>query len=314
MWRAGCPTGEVCSSFALQGLTFYGASFGATPTTIILDRSVKPVATGGLQTIRFDDVATRMAPTFPSTARFDSNLSTVVSSDMASVLARAVTPGTSHLRIEDASGRYVDSVEVRSAPIASAAFNDRSEGRGWRFVGPPGSSTAYAIRTGASVRLEIAIRDAASTRMVDESMAISGACPSVTVQREAWDLNTLVAVAAGTCALTFQAGGTSQWNLAVTTADSPDAIAVLASESEVDLSPTTVLPLSVARNVCFVATIGSLPMLGVSWTVELSSNVQRVATFTGPNCVSLLGTSTGPATVTVRASGFSRTFPIAVGP
>jgi hypothetical protein len=307
----GCPVGLTCSTETPNGLFFVGAAFS---DGIVGASDVAPIAAGGVEKIEAVTGTNANSPPFGGSFTATSSDPSVLVVDFVtppSLQARGVATGTSYARLfQPGTSMLLDEVDVKVEPIAKATLVplelalvlDQAKGT------PP---APWALLAGAAdpIPLVAQLHAANGDRLVDEEMQIASTAASVT--QPAWDLAAATLPAQpGTADFTIQAGGAS---FAVTAplVASVDDIESWAGMATMPPTVTTTSDVSL----CFTARSGGVPVAGATWQYNASAGltVQMTASATVfGNCVEVQGTAVGPATVTVTASGFTKSFAVTV--
>jgi hypothetical protein len=304
-----CPTGETCSTEAPHGLFFEGASFsdfaGASGLPI--------VAAGGTEGV------TALTGSGLDSSPFG-GLFTATSSDPGALAIDAVAPPSLQVHghapadavvklFQAGTTDLLDQVDVQVEAISAATLFP-SELVVPESAAPTPTTAPWALLAGsAAVPLVVRLQGTSADRLVDEATTLTQ--PAGAPVRQAWDLFAVTAPAApGLSSFTIQAGGASF----LVTAP------VVATIDDLTLIPLTSSPATAAQigangaDLCFLAQSAGAVVVGATWTFTGSSNLELLPGFTegSPSCIAAAGTAVGPATLTVAASGFSKTFDLTV--
>jgi hypothetical protein len=294
-----CPTGEVCSAEAPNGLFFLGArrsdSFGG---------GVEITAVGGTQTIKVLEDSNTDSPAFDRA--FDASTSDVTVAAISAVAPPNVTisgeaDGTTSLRLlESGTDKLLDRVDVHVAAIDSvAAFPQEL------FLVASDDGTPWALLSGGKASLVVQLKSKGGDRLVDEELTMTSDFGKATSQ--AWDLFEITAPTSGDASYTVTAGkGSFPVKASVVAAvdkiESSKVLNELGADGQLEAMKDQLL--------CFIGTSGSARVAGAEWKFTGSSSITITpvdATVSSQtSCVQIKGTAVGPAKLTVEASGFSR--------
>lgn len=295
-----CPAGETCSDQTPSGLNFLGAT-----TTDSFGGTVGVTAVGGTQILTVLD----------GPASFD-----VTSSDFNVVSISAVSPpnifmtgeaaGSALVRLdESATNDLLDQVSIDVAKLDKVTLLPSE----LSVIEP--ENTTWALLAGGTAPLMVRLEAANGERLVDESMTLKS--PSGFPEREAWDRFAVSAPASGEVTFAITAGSqqfaaTAPVVAAVDDIVSSTFVSAFNGDDKVEVLQSELL--------CFVGTSSGVMVAGATWKFtgsaslefEPTSMAENMLTHTFRSCIVLRATEIGAATLTVDASGFSKTFAINV--
>lgn len=278
-----CPEGEVCSPETEDGLHFVGPIIAEG---LFDSRGVKPLATGGTQSIAIElSVDGERSPfDLAYDATIDGTAATIEARQANLLLLRGGAPSEDHLRIKDPSdGTLFDQIAISSQAITkiglSRTFIDVIAGI------PADDSILYA--PGSSAYIEL--RGAPGYGLVDESMQISGSG----ITQTKWDQIRLGNLAPGPHPITVVAGGQTA-QLQVTVVAGPDRL---------ELSwGGTQLELGVPHIVCYGSFLGTR-YVHVPWGFNADGADVEPSYLEG--CVNVTARKTGAVVIHVFGGGLA---------
>ncbi len=294
-----CPTGEVCSAEAPNGLFFLGAkradSFGG---------GVEVTAVGGIQTIKVLQDSNTDSPAFDKA--FDAATSDVTVAAISAVAPPDVTvsgesDGTSALRLlESGTDKLLDRVDVHVATIDKVTTFPRE-----LFLVAADDGTPWALLSGGKASLVVQLTSKGGDRLVDETLTLAPDFGKATSQ--AWDLFDVTAPTSGDASYTVAAGkGSFAVKVPVVAAvdkiESSKILNALGADGTLEAVRDELL--------CFVGTSNGARVAGATWkftgSATIALSLADPATGAQQSCIQVKGTAVGPAKLTVEASGFTR--------
>ena len=294
-----CPTGEICSDQAPKGLLFWGAK-----TSDSLGGDVAITAKGGTQTI---NVSLNSGDADPFSQAFDADTSDINVAAISAVAPPTVvvsgeSDGTSLLRLlEPGTDKLLDRVSIQVATIDKVTlFPDQ-------LYQIEEKNAPWALFSGTTTPIIVRLAAKNGDRLIDESIALTPAFGSAAPL--AWDLFGVTAPTSGDASFTINAGNGS-FTAKIPVVAAIDEImysTLLGNFFEEDK-----LDVSTGRLLCFVGRSSGVATVGAKWTFTGSSTLQiepKNSLLPGlDSCANVTGTAIGPATLTVDASSFTRTF------
>jgi hypothetical protein len=306
-----CPIGKTCSS-EVSGLFFLGAAF--SDNIIIGAVDVPPVAVGGTESVTALTGESTDSPPFADGFTADTTDASELSID-------AVTPPSVTVHGHDASGAaqlelfqagtttvLLDEVTLSVEAISTVTVFPLELVLPADFSSSTTPTPWVLLAGSTAVPLVVQLAGADGTRIVDESATLTS--PSGAATRQAWDLFAVTAPAApGKASFAIQAGGAPF----ATTASVVQAVDDIQQKILLSSSPGATPQIISSADVCYVGQSAGAPVAGVTWTFTPSSNLTVMSPGLGaPGCLELVGTADGPATLTVTASGLTKTFDFTV--
>lgn len=296
--QATCPPEETCSDATPNGLWFGGTPTGDQGWLNLQWPHV--TAAGGRQTIRlFTDSDASQPFDLPFTATVSDLALSIVDTQPSSVVVTGRYNGSALLRIaEPDTDLLYDRLTIDAAHIDRFYLVPAGEYLMDFDLAVPESR--FAVMTGSSARLTVAMLDADDNRVVDEAMTIDPAAGLSADPQGYVDTVEFAPTADGTTDLAVHAGNEPVAHLnAVATAG--------ASSLETEQNDVT---LAVDQNgtFCFRArTATGAYLLGADWTFTSSANLTLTTTIDDvvSHCVGGKAAAAGTATLTARAGGAS---------
>lgn len=304
----GCPAGETCSSWTPDGLSFMGAPM----SDVFAGGGVPPIAAGGKQTVTaLIDSGNTQEP-YAGFKEATTPMPRIASIDAVApptVVVQGNEEGTTKLRLlQPGTNILLDRVDIQVAPIKQVTLFPKE----LVIVSDP--EAPWAVLANSEDELVTRLWGDKDLRLVDETISLTPATGQA--QREAWDLFKVTAPASGTASYQVKTWGatfTAEASV-VSKIDSIELSQFLITQSEpIKVDTTQESPL-----VCFTAMTGGAAVAGATWKFTSSPGVEVLPAspdkpdVTLASCTVLKGVASGPATITVEASGVQRTFNVTV--
>jgi hypothetical protein len=299
-----CPEGERCSDKAPHGLYFSGADLSDD----IFGGELHPTAVSGSQAVRAFAGDVHEDSPFDAVSA-DPKIFTLDAPRPPTVVVRGVTAGNVLLRLfEPGTELLLDRVPLGVGVVSSIRIAPRE------LLLIQQSTAPWAVLADVPTPLVITLIDDYGTRLVDEGLTIITPSSPVAYERAAWDMIKVASSGDGPMMYRVAAGGHETllfWNLV----RALDDIARAPIPMDVGEGPLRVKSGEEATY-CFLARSGGANVAGASWSFATSERVTISPRSEPllPSCVSVNGAQPGAATLTVTASGLTKTFDLVVEP
>jgi hypothetical protein len=309
------PPGAVTAGGCLDETCTFGGLQGASLSDLIFDLGGwYPTAAGGTQTFTATSPTAALvgqgapyALDFTATTT-DSSVATVDSVTPPMLVLRGHACGSTRLQIfEPGTHVLLGEEPVEVEPIAGVSVIPDDLLWAEALDAPASAPPAPVLLAGGTTSLIVRLASANGDRLIDESM--TAASPASPVSFDAWDEMQVEVPPQGAISLSIVAGGSA---FSVTT----DVVAAVDAVIVVPRSTPDPIPLSAGEVslVCCAATSNGALVGNVTWTATASPGVavQSSALGTSLGCFDLEPMAPGAATLTVDASGLTKTFDVTI--
>jgi hypothetical protein len=308
------PAGGTGGACLQEACTFGGFQGAGLSDEIIHLGDWYPTAAGGTQTFTArsptEMILGQGAPYARdfTAATTDPSIATVESVTPPTLVLRGHVAGSTRVQLFEPETHLLlgeETVEVE--PIAEVSVIPDDLVLTAALDAPAGSSPAVALLAGGTTALAVRLVAASGNRLVDESM--TAASPASSVSFDAWDDVKVEVPPQGAISFSIVAGG-SAFSVTTDVVAAVDDVIVLVPKSPPDPIPVSADAVSM---VCCAATSNGALVGSVTWTAAASPGVAVPSSALGAlGCFQLEPMTPGAATLTVDASGLTKTFDLTI--